>query len=119
MGEKALKYGTLAKMELLSGLLNDADSLLSSLRSSLDEAQGSQAARAKRNEDLLARMKAMKESSNSQVSAVLSKMFGLTGKDPASMLTDDQVRKYLSSSFQKFDVDGSGELGVKEFISAW
>jgi hypothetical protein len=82
LGAKAANYGTLARMEILSTLLDDASGLLTSLRGSLDDAQQSQAARAKRNAELLARMKNMKNETNAQVSGILKKMFALSGKDP-------------------------------------
>ena len=32
---------------------------------------------------------------------------------------EDQVHKYLMKPFRKYDVDNSGEIGLKEFIDAW
>lgn len=72
MGEKALRYGTLAQMERLSGLLDESDDMLATMRSSLEESQESQAARAKRNKELMARMKNMKNDSQSQMSGILN-----------------------------------------------
>ena len=97
---RASNYGTLAKMETLSNLLNDADSLLSDLRGSLDEAAGSQAARAKRNAQLMDRLKTMKSETNNQVSAILGKMFGMSGKDPKSMMSEDKTNEYLITAFR-------------------
>ena len=88
LGSKAAQYGTLARMEELSTLLDSAAGLLDNLRGSLAESQASQAARAKRNAQLLERMKNMKNDSNKQVSAFLSKMFALSGKDPTAMLSE-------------------------------
>ena len=32
---------------------------------------------------------------------------------------EDQVHTYLMKSFRKYDVDSSGEIGLKEFIDVW
>jgi Ca2+-binding EF-hand superfamily protein len=56
LGSKAAQYGTLARMEELSTLLDSTAGLLDNLRGSLAESQQSQAARAKRKLGLSGRM---------------------------------------------------------------
>ena len=99
LGSKAAQYGTLARMEELSTLLDSAAGLLDNLRRSLAESQASQAARAKRNAQLLERMKNMKNDSNKQVSAVFNKMFALSGKDPTVMLSEVINFEFLVGKF--------------------
>ena len=34
-------------------------------------------------------------------------------------MIEDQVNKYLMKTFRKYNVDNSGETGLKEFFDAW
>ena len=61
---------------------------------------GSQAARAKRNAQMMDRLKTMKSETNNQVSAILGKMFGMSGKDPKSMMSEDKMNEYLMTAFR-------------------
>lgn len=47
---------------------------------------------------------------------MLTNMLGL---DPASLMTDEEIKKHLVEVFNKFDKDGSGQLGHWEFTQAW
>jgi hypothetical protein len=61
----------------------------------------------------------MKGEMQQQFGNVFSKMLSIIGKDPADLLTDEQINKLLMETFKKFDKDGSGELEKPEFIKAW
>ena len=50
---------------------------------------------------------------------MISKMMGIFGLDPKDLMTDDEITKLLSATFNKFDKDGSGQLEKPEFHKAW
>jgi len=101
MGEGALEFGALADLELLNTLLTETSGLLSAMRSDLDDAAMSAAERAERNAELRARMETMKGEMQAQFGNVFSKMLGMIGKDPADLLTDEQINKLLGETFKK------------------
>merc|ERR1719361_3112046 len=95
MGEAALKLGPLADLELLDELLTDAADLLEQLKGSLEESRGDAQARLARNAELRNRLENMKKQNNGAFT------------------------KILTSTFKKFDRDGSNELEMGEFHKAW
>ena len=67
----------------------------------------------------LKEMKAMKKNMNKDLGNVISRMMTMMGQDPMDLLTEEQVRKVLKSTFDKFDKDKSDELERPEFHKAW
>eukprot|EP00492_Amphilonche_elongata_P002511 TRINITY_DN276_c0_g1_i2.p1 TRINITY_DN276_c0_g1~~TRINITY_DN276_c0_g1_i2.p1 ORF type:complete len:863 (-),score=234.47 TRINITY_DN276_c0_g1_i2:191-2779(-) len=119
MGEKAMNYGVLAQLETLNNLLIDTSGLLNAMRADLEDAHLSAAERAERNSDLRKRLEGMQGEMQATFGNVFSKMLNIIGKDPADLLTDEQINKLLMETFKKFDKDNSGELECPEFIKAW
>merc|ERR1712043_15046 len=48
-----------------------------------------------------------------------NKMLGMMGCDPKDLLSDAEIEKVLTATFNKFDNDGSGELEQPEFRKAF
>ena len=119
MGEKAAQFGSLADLELLNNLLVETSTLLSSLRSDLEDSQMNNGERAERNAELRLRLEEMKKETGAQFGNMFGKMLSIMGKDPKDLLTDEQINKLLLETFKKFDKDNSGELETPEFIKAW
>jgi Ca2+-binding EF-hand superfamily protein len=119
MGEKALNFSPLADLELLSQLLDSTAGVLAGLKGSIADSSSTMQARAKQNAELRVRMKGMKGEMNSQLGKVMNKMMGIMGADPMDVLTDEEVDRLLTQTFQKFDKDGSGQLERPEFHQAW
>jgi Ca2+-binding EF-hand superfamily protein len=119
MGERAAAFGALADLETLNQLLDEASTLLNSIKSDLEEVEMSNGERAERNAELRERLEGMKGEMNEKFGNVFTKMMGIVGKDPRDFLTDDQINKLLFETFKKFDTDSSGELEMPEFVKAW
>eukprot|EP00492_Amphilonche_elongata_P005790 TRINITY_DN954_c0_g1_i2.p1 TRINITY_DN954_c0_g1~~TRINITY_DN954_c0_g1_i2.p1 ORF type:complete len:207 (+),score=56.76 TRINITY_DN954_c0_g1_i2:223-843(+) len=116
MGEKAQNYGVLADMEDLQRLLGNTVSEYSILRDTLQEVRANNDVRAQRNAKLRQRMESMKGEVSSQMNAMLTDLFNV---DPKDVLSDAEINKHLTDAFNKFDKDGSGEMGQWEFTQAW
>ena len=58
----------------------------------------------------------MKNEVSSTMNDLLSKMLNV---DPEDVLTPEEIRAHLTEAFNKFDKDGSGQLGNWEFMQAW
>jgi Ca2+-binding EF-hand superfamily protein len=116
MGEKALKFGTLADMEMLQTLLGNVAQEYALLRESLQETRMSADERANRNKRLRGRLENMKSEVSGQVNDLLSKMLGIK---PEDILSAEEINKHLTNAFNKFDEDRDGQLGQWEFQQAW
>ena len=118
MGEKAIKYGTLADMEVLSGMLTDTAALLQGLKDSLGESKEANEERATRNAELRSRMKQMKKDFDGNLGSVVGQMMSMMGQDPLDIMTDEEVIKVLTETFKKFDNDKAHlryDLGLSVF----
>merc|ERR1712146_792027 len=49
----------------------------------------------------------------------MAAMFESLGLKPEDVLSDEEIDKHLTEAFNKFDEDGSGQLGQWEFMQAW
>ena len=49
----------------------------------------------------------------------MSQMLGMAGKSVEDLMTDEEITQHLTDAFNKFDSDGSGQLGQWEFTQAW
>ena len=119
MGEDALQFGAMADLETLDSLITDADALLSNLQSANSEATENNALRAERNAELRARMAQMKKEMGGKLGSVIGKMMSIMGQNPEDLLTEKQIQRLLTATFQKFDRDNSGVLENEEFHKAW
>merc|ERR1711879_893184 len=72
--------------------------------------------RASKNKRLRDRLENMKSEVSGQVNDLLSKMLGVK---PEDILSGEEISKHLTDAFNKFDEDGSGQLGQWEFTQAW
>ena len=116
MGEKATKYGVLADMEDLQRLLANTVGEYNILRDTLQEVRANNDVRADRNAKLRRRMDSMKSEVSAQMNGLISDLLGV---DPRDVLTDEEINKHLTTAFNKFDEDNSGEMGNWEFTQAW
>ncbi len=62
------------------------------------------------------RLENMKNEVSGQVNDLLSKMLGVK---PEDILSGEEINQHLTEAFNKFDEDGSGQLGEWEFQQAW
>jgi Ca2+-binding EF-hand superfamily protein len=116
MGEKAMKYGTLADMEKLERLLDVTMKEYMILKDTLSEARVDNESRSKRNAQLRERLNNMKSDVQDQIGSLMTDLLGLR---PEDVLSDEEIRQHLTDAFNKFDEDNSGEMGAWEFKQAW
>merc|ERR1711862_316846 len=110
------KYGVLADMEDLSRLLRNTLAEYNILRDTLQEVRANNDIRAQRNAKLRERMESMKSEVGDQMNSLISQLLNV---DPKDVLTDEEINAHLTEAFNKFDKDGSGEMGQWEFTQAW
>ena len=116
MGEKALKYGVLAYMEALTGLMDTTAKEYTILKETLGEVRESNDHRATRNSQLRDRLETMKADVSSDLNSLLTDLLGM---DPRDVLRPDKIDAHLTDAFNKFDEDNSGKLQRWEFTQAW
>merc|ERR1712048_70788 len=116
MGEKAEKYGVLADMEKLTGLLDVTLKEYTILKDTLGEVRMDNDKRASRNGELRQRLDGMRSEILAQIGDMMSNMMGL---NPEDVLSDEEIRKHLTEVFNKFDKNGNGTLDNWEFKKAW
>merc|ERR1719361_1502157 len=119
MGEQALKYGGLADMELLNGMLDAVSGNMMASLASGAQAQKTAEQQANENEALRLRLESMKASNDAEMQRMMEKIGGLAGLDAIKMMSDADMDKILTEVFNKFDVDGSGTMELPEFKVAW
>merc|ERR1712048_730362 len=61
-------------------------------------------------------MEGMKAEVGDQMNALIANLLNV---DPKDVLTDEEINRHLTEAFNKFDKDGSGEMGQWEFTQAW
>ena len=67
-----------------------------------------------------AKLRQKLDSTRKEVGAQMNNLISdLLGVDPRDVLTDAEIKKHLTTAFNKFDKDGSGEMGTWEFTQAW
>jgi hypothetical protein len=106
MGEKALKYGLLADMETCAKHLDQTLAEIALLKDSLATVQENSDMRARRSDELRARLENVRGEVSDTMNDLLSKMMGI---DPKDVLSDSEITAHLQAAFQKFDKDNSGE----------
>eukprot|EP00494_Astrolonche_serrata_P031798 UN32067 len=116
MGEKALKYGTLADLEKLTKLLGGVLKDYAMIQDTLADVRGNNDRRAENNKALKARLENMKSDVQSTVNGLIAKMMNVK---PEDVLSESEIDHHLETAFNKFDKDNSGELGQWEFTQAW
>jgi Ca2+-binding EF-hand superfamily protein len=119
MGEAAVDFGPLANMEALTTLLEHVTDMLSGMSSSMEDINMTAEERRKRNARLMGRLKKMKRDSNSQINGIFSTMLKMSGRDPSAVLSEEQINKYLTQAFGKFEKSGDGKIDFAEFGQAW
>merc|ERR1712146_508891 len=82
----------------------------------MQETRMSAEERASKNARLRNRLENMKGEVSGQVNDLLSKMLGMK---PEDILSGEEINQHLTDAFNKFDEDGSGQLGQWEFTQAW
>merc|ERR1719373_1012572 len=106
MGTEALKYGPLADMELLNGLLDRVTgNMLAQLASSAGMKKTAEE-QAAENAALRSRLNTLKSNNDSEMARMIGKINGLMGMNAVEMMTDAEMDRILYDVFKKFDVDG-------------
>merc|ERR1712038_1054370 len=99
-------------MEKLQSLLGDTLGQFGLLKEAMKESGMSLEERKRRNERLRGRLDAMKGQVQKDMDALFSQL-GIAN------LSEEEIDKHLTDAFNKFDEDGSGQLGQWEFQQAW
>merc|ERR1719450_1523693 len=119
MGSEALKYGPLADMELLNGMLDQVSGNMMAQLAAEGSMKKSAAQKADENSALRNRLEVLKKNQDSEMARIIGKINGLAGMDAVKFMSEEEMDKILYDVFKKFDVDGSGTMELPEFKVAW
>jgi hypothetical protein len=103
-------------LEIVNKLLDKIVPQIENLKGALSIAAGSAEERAKNNARLKSRLESVKGQISGEINALLSQMMDI---DPSSFMSEAEIDAHLEEAFNKFDDDGSGQLGKWEFTQAW
>eukprot|EP00492_Amphilonche_elongata_P004875 TRINITY_DN5277_c0_g1_i1.p1 TRINITY_DN5277_c0_g1~~TRINITY_DN5277_c0_g1_i1.p1 ORF type:complete len:114 (+),score=26.73 TRINITY_DN5277_c0_g1_i1:40-342(+) len=93
-------YGVLADMEDLQRLLSNTVSEYTILRDTLQEVRADNDVRAERNQKLRQKLTSMRAEVGAQMNGLISDLLGV---DPKDVLTDAEIKKHLTTAFNKFE----------------
>merc|ERR1712079_704997 len=119
MGSEALKYGPLADMELLNGMLDQVSGNMMAQLAAEGAMKKSAAQQASENDALRKRLETLKAQQDSDMAKMIGKINALAGMDAIKFMSEEEMDKILYDVFKKFDVDGSGTMELPEFKVAW
>eukprot|EP00492_Amphilonche_elongata_P002110 TRINITY_DN2396_c0_g1_i1.p1 TRINITY_DN2396_c0_g1~~TRINITY_DN2396_c0_g1_i1.p1 ORF type:complete len:195 (-),score=42.39 TRINITY_DN2396_c0_g1_i1:71-655(-) len=110
MGDKANKYGGLADLERLTGLLGDLTGKYTLLQGGMDEMKEDADSRARRNQLLRDRLENMKKEVGDTVNGLMDQN---DGHEPRGPMTDEEINAHLTEVFtKKLRIESNKEDGT-------
>jgi len=119
MGQRAEQFGPIADMERLDALIDGLLELIENNRLELLNRAKTQEERDVENERLRARMKNQNEQLTKGMTSVMKAMMDITGDDMDRFMSSNDIDRYLTEAFNKYDKNGNGSLSLREFRQAW